>query len=94
MIENIQAISLLSGTRIAFGVTQPKMLRIRCSTNAKSKVRQQWNADLADAADKKRIQTRVYLLFPPHPRSKMLLPIASVYLERSILWHCNFRAAQ
>ena len=34
------------------GVKQPKILRIHCSTNAKSNVRQQWNADLADAADK------------------------------------------
>jgi hypothetical protein len=61
------------------------MLRIRCSTNAKSNVRQQWNADLADAADKKRIQTRVYPFFPPHQRSKMLLPLASAYLERKYL---------
>ena len=76
------------------GVKQLKILRIRCSTNAKSNVRQQWNADLAEAADKNRIQTRVYPLFPPHPRSKMLLPLASVYLERSILWQSNFRAAQ
>ena len=60
------------------GVKQPKILRIHCSTNAKSNVRQQWNADLADAADKNRIQTRVYPLFPPPPRSKMLLPLASV----------------